>query len=142
MGSRQQMLLIWVRNSPLHTALLGKSSETNRGWAGEERDQERRDDRGLWQPCQQDSSSAKWEKGTNQTSALEMLCFVQDPGSMGALSQQHQPPLIQPHCPGMLQAYPGTSGNTTAQPPCRGGCAAQAMPCCWQGTHKGKGSCT
>lgn len=31
MGSRQQMLLIWVRNSLFHTALLGRSSETNLG---------------------------------------------------------------------------------------------------------------
>lgn len=143
MGSRQQMLLIGVRNSPLHTPFLGNSSETNLG--GEERDRERRDDRRLWRlravaTLQQDSSSARREKGTNHTSALEMLCFIQDPGSMGALSQQQHPPLIWPHCPGMLQTYPGTSINTTAQPPCRGVCAAQAMPCCWQGTHKGKGS--
>lgn len=41
---------------------------------------------------QQDNSSSRLEKAPNWASALEMLCSTQHPGSMGALSQEQQPP--------------------------------------------------
>lgn len=41
---------------------------------------------------QQDNNSARLEKAPNWASALGMLCSTQRPGSMGALSQEQQPP--------------------------------------------------
>jgi len=62
--------------------------------------------------------------------------------------QLHGSPLMAAGAPSHMASLPRGAAdipcsiNTTAQPPCRAACAAQAMPCCWQGTHKRKGSCT
>jgi len=59
MGSQWRTLLIAMRSSPLHTALLGKSNGTN---LGGKRDWERRDDRGLWQPCDSTAVLQGWRR--------------------------------------------------------------------------------
>lgn len=72
MGSRQQMLLMRVRNCPLHTALLGKSGETNLAGG--------RTGKGEMTEGYGNRSSARWEKGANQTHAL----LLPGPGQHGS----------------------------------------------------------